>query len=656
MGVHNTINYRPDIDGIRAIAVLLVLVFHFDLFSIGKAGFVGVDIFFVISGFLITSIVKKQLDSGAFSFGSFYIKRLRRLMPALGAVLFLTMIVGALILLPADFEALTTQILATQLYFSNIYYWQHINYFGLQAESTFLLHTWSLAVEEQFYLAFPAALFIIYRYAKKFFWEVIFLALIVSFVLNVAYVADKPEATFFLMPTRAWELLAGSFIVILIEPFSGKKVIKEILGVMGIFLILCSLVFYKEDIRFPGYFALLPVSGAFFLILAGAGIPSFASRMISVKPVVYIGKISYSLYLVHWPINVFALTMLGQSYNKTWHFLMFGLSLLLASILYKFIECPFRNGGQIKSDKKFIFAYSMILIFTISIFFVSKHTDGIPSRFPENVVKMANFVNDTPPAALESCQYSGQKLKEENEFCSLGVPDQRPTWVVYGDSHAWAAKEVFDKWLKKNNQSGLFIFRHACPPILGVYLFRAKGECFDFNRKVVEFITLRESIKNVVLVSTWLQAKEGILSNSPIKKLSVDESIVIFEKQFSATLTELNKTGKRIFIWEPLPGAKGNVPKIMAQSLLSGKVPDLEFSLKEYRDTYDFFFSALKDNESKIYMSFSPSSALCEQEKCLVLISDKPVYTDNAHLAQSLSEYWVNVLDNQYHSRIHQPK
>jgi peptidoglycan/LPS O-acetylase OafA/YrhL len=224
------LEYRRDIDGLRAIAVMLVLVFHFSLLPAINAGFLGVDIFFVISGFLITRILQEQLSSGSFSLRTFYLNRIRRLAPALSATLFVVILAGALWLFPSDLVELAKQVLASQFYVANIYYWRSINYFGLTANDVYLLHTWSLGVEEQFYLLYPIFCILVYRYLKKYFWFVLLFGLVVSFSVNILFVARKPELTFYLLPTRAWQLLMGAMALWISDRWKRTPLQDEILG------------------------------------------------------------------------------------------------------------------------------------------------------------------------------------------------------------------------------------------------------------------------------------------------------------------------------------------------------------------------------------------------------------------------------------------
>lgn len=560
MSNERIIEYRKDVDGLRSIAVLFVLIFHFDLLSLGKGGFLGVDVFFVISGFLITSIILKQLRNETFSFKEFYLKRIRRLAPALFAVLILVMVVGGIILLPSDYTELSKQLLATQLYFSNFYFWQNINYFGLHADSTAMLHTWSLAVEEQYYLLFPMAVYLIFRYQRNCFWYWMLSGMLLSFSLNLLFVGIKPEFTFYLMPTRGWELLCGGMVVWLLEKaIFRSRLILEILGITGISLIFLSVLSYNQEISFPGYFALFPVSGAMLLILTGQHQGLLTSRLLSLNIFVYIGKLSYSLYLVHWPIHIFASEIIQEEYGILWRIGMFGLSFLISMLLFHAIENPVRKGYFLNGGPKIFIYYFGALSVSLLLFFIIIKTEGLPARYPKKVLEYEQYANNQSPPSKD-CAYKNKTKYETDDFCPIGDPQVQPSWVVYGDSHAWAIKGAIDLWLKQKGEAGLFMFRHGCLPLKGIDVFKSKGQCLQFNDNIYDYLYRADGIKNVLIVSTWLQAAEGILTKDFNSKLSMRESLALFNAQFSGTMEYLKGLGKGIYLWAPVPGAKGNVP------------------------------------------------------------------------------------------------
>jgi peptidoglycan/LPS O-acetylase OafA/YrhL len=644
----SSLEYRPDIDGLRAIAVLLVVVFHFNLIPGGKSGFIGVDVFFVISGFLITAIITKQLDAGTFSFTSFYLHRIRRLAPALFAVLVLVMLAGLLVLFPSELVELSKQVLASQLYVANVYYWKTINYFGLRADNVFLLHTWSLALEEQFYLVYPLCVFLLHRYLRRQLWTALALGFVASFALNLWMVEAKPEATFYLLPTRAWELLAGSLAFYVSTHYSRSSTVDELLGIGGIGLVTVGVVTFYEGVRFPGTFALLPTLGAAFLIVSGSVHRTTVSRMLSVPPAVYIGRISYALYLVHWPVNVFAKQIFEDGYTTSLRTIMFLFSIMLSMAIFHLVENPVRSGQFLSSRAGIAKSYFAGLAVTLVLVWSAVFSHGLPQRFPEDAIRLASFVKDKTDDMPE-CEFQGKPLVDEGQFCRIGAKGIKPDWLVVGDSHAWAAHAAFDKWLADQGKAGLFMFRNSCPPISGVHVFQDKGLCHAFNSAVAAFLEHSSSIRNVLLVSTWRQAIEGRLSTRSDLRLPRDESLRLFEAKFAESVQRFHQQGKRIYVWEPVPGARRGVPASLAKAAMKASPSNIEIPREEYFSEFDFFFRSLESGRPFIAQSFSPSAALCGSGRCKVEVNGNPLYFDNAHVTKSSAGFWASMLTAQFH-------
>ena len=645
------LSYRPDIDGIRAIAVLLVVVFHFHLVTGVESGFMGVDVFFVISGFLITSIIQRQLDAQTFRLGAFWIQRIRRLAPALTATTLLTLIAGWLWLMPVEFAKLAQQTIAAQLYFANIFYWRHINYFGLQAQDVYLLHTWSLAVEEQFYLLFPITLLAISKWARGRVGIVLSVLALISFGLDLAFVRVKPEATFYLMPTRAWELLAGSLLALQVVRLRGiRPLASAAVGLAGFVCLGIAVLAYREDIAFPGFFALLPVSAGVLLILSGSLGSSFATRFLSLEPLAYVGRISYPLYLVHWPVNVFATAALAAGYGWGWRLSMLLLSVALAATIYHGIEGPARRWLEQASARTVLRGYGAALAGAVAVSIVVLGTNGVPSRYPARVAQLASFELDTPPPLLE-CQYFGNAALQTKSLCRLGATNAAPHWLIYGDSHAWAASGGLDQWLRQTGQSALFMFVHSCPPVVGVYVFHAGSNCFFFNAAALQYLKEQPTITHVLLISTWREAQNAGLTDTPDRQLTSSESLKLFDRQFAVTVDELRRMGKSTYIWEPVPGARVSVPQAMARSELESTPLAIDFTRKEYLADFSFFFDSLRKKRQVVAGTFSPSRAVCGSGRCVSEIDGSPLYFDNAHLAYSQSWFWAEALARQMPGR-----
>jgi peptidoglycan/LPS O-acetylase OafA/YrhL len=633
-------HYFPAIDGLRAIAVTMVLVFHFDLLSPAQGGFAGVDVFFVISGFLITLIVDQKIVGGNFSLSTFYLSRIRRLAPSLFVTLLIVFLGGVIWLYPPDLVELTKQIIVSQTYVSNIYFWRTLNYFGITSGSAFLLHTWSLAVEEQFYAIYPLFLLALHRIAGRYVWWGLFGVFVASFSLNVVFVSTKPEATFYLLPTRAWELLMGALIVRFRVSCTFSGFVSQAVGFLGLAFVGLSLFGYQKEFLFPGFFALLPTVGAALVIAASTtGKPTRFSTLMSNPVATYVGKISYPLYLVHWPLYIFAVDLSADKLNAPARWLLLTLAFLIASAIFHFLEEPVRRRRILRSAEGLRAWYVTGVATTLLVCGATYATSGIPQRYDPKAVRLANFASDRTADLV--CQFRKGTI-DASSFCRIGVKVGQPIWLVYGDSHAWAAYAAFDKWLMDRGQSGLFIFRQACPPIIGVHLFHDPG-CFEFNEEMQSFLAKTPFIKNVLLVSTWLQAREGLLSNSESIASSDNESISLFEQQFLATVVKLKQLGKHVVIWEPVPGTKRNAPFALAAAYPKDS-RSIEFTEEQYRARFDFFFEALDRSKRVIDATVSPSEALCSSGYCSATIDGNPAYFDNGHIASSNYVFWAGVL------------
>ena len=335
---------------------------------------------------------------------------------------------------------------------------------------------------------------------------------------------------------------------------------------------------------------------------------------------------------------------MGEQYVLSWRIAMFAISVVLAAFIYHVIENPIRHGRLLTLKGSLLRGYASLLVVTIAMFVVVSENNGLPSRFPSEVIRLASYVNDKSPP-LADCAFVGQTLSDTASFCRIGRSTETPRWLIYGDSHAWAAHAAFDKWLQLKGEAGLFMYRNSCPPVIGVHVFADKGGCFAFNRSVADFLARNVDIGNVVLVSTWRQAVEARLSTSERVQLSKADSVALFDAKFSETLAYLNSVGKRVYVWEPVPGATERVPIAMARALLEDRPTGIELSRDRYRAENDFFFSALEKNRRYIALSFSPSDALCTTGRCAVAIDGNPAYFDNAHVTQSSSDFWARMME-----------
>jgi peptidoglycan/LPS O-acetylase OafA/YrhL len=421
------IPYRADVDGLRAIAVLAVIAFHANPSSM-PGGFAGVDIFFVISGFLIASLILGGLKGGSFSFLEFYARRIRRLFPALIVVLLATWVLGWFILPPTEYAELGRHTLAGAGFAANILNYAEVGYFDLPAAAKPLLHLWSLGVEEQFYIVFPALLLLLWRYKAMSSW----LALIglASFALNIALVGSHPSFTFYLPFTRFWEFIAGALLAcahlygrtFALPVHSASAVpLPDVSAAIGMLLILAGIGFAHED-AFPGWWALLPVLGTFLII--GAGSQAWLNRTVLAHPkLVFVGLISYPLYLWHWPLLVLARTAIrneqGNEYLRTTAIIAVGLTFLLSWLKYRFIERPIRARRSGYTARRTTAALGASLAVIAVVGFAIAQIGGLTIRYPKEVqallTRLAAGADDLPAdesktPRVQSCWFTATRM------------------------------------------------------------------------------------------------------------------------------------------------------------------------------------------------------------------------------------------------------
>jgi peptidoglycan/LPS O-acetylase OafA/YrhL len=478
--------YRADIDGLRAVAVIAVVLYH-AFPKLVPGGFVGVDTFFVISGYLITGIIIGGLDGPAgLSFADFYARRVRRIFPALVLVLAVTLAVGVTIFLPSELTSLTKNAIASASFGANFMLLSEAGYFDLNAHLKPLLHLWSLGIEEQFYLAWPLALWLTPRR-----WRSLMIAVVMaaSFALNVALVRSHPQATFYLPFTRGWELMAGALLV-------GVTIkadrLRDVLGAIGI---VCGITFfiYNERIAFQGWAALVPVLGAALTILA-QGSP-FNRIVLSHPLAVAIGKISYPLYLWHWPLLVLPRTYLFRPLTTGESLLAISTAILLAWLTYQFIERPIRAGKMggartALAGMAAVAAAAVVALWT-------------PPQLPKDIVALVDVRTGTPEWRIGRCM-----LNDEKDFAPDCVEQKRPLVALLGDSTAGALMPGL-RHLQSRAQFGIAqLTVSSCQPLLA----RAPGmtdACIERTRKIMDLLAgARPDV--VLLQALWIAGPDHL--------------------------------------------------------------------------------------------------------------------------------------------------
>lgn len=615
----NHLKYRAYIDGLRAIAVLAVLFFHADIGC--RGGYVGVDVFFVISGYLITGLILKDLDGGQFQVLKFWERRVRRILPAVAVVLLACLAAGWFLFFPLDFQELGQSVLAQAMLVSNIYFWRESGYFANAAEVKPLLHTWSLSVEEQFYLLFPFLLIAFKRFSRKSLVPGILLLGGVSFSLSVYCSYLHPSANFYFLPTRAWELLLGAFLAVIPAQRAPTRWLTESLSSGGLLAILCAVCFYGRDTRFPGVAALLPCVGAALIIWANNHTLTCVGKLLATRPVVFVGLISYSLYLWHWPMLVFARYWKLDPIPKNQRVLLLLASTVLAALSWRFVETPFRKRMILRSRAR-IFSFASITTAVLLFAGIVIHKlQGVPSRIPPEAVRYAN-------ASADRAFRNQLELKEAlaGEFVELGTGDKHLpiNLLVWGDSHAMAAMPILDILCKEHSVRGVAATHAATAPLVGYENRSQYGlkESIAFNNAVVEFIRSKR-VGDVVLVACWA----GYVPDGGSARL---------RRGLLDTISALKDSGARIWIMRQVPLQRWNVPRALASAVWHGGDPEeLGLPLAEQREAYrlqDPIFEGLATRFPGVTVLDPTDLFVSPKNLCRVAEGGKALYCDTGHL------------------------
>jgi peptidoglycan/LPS O-acetylase OafA/YrhL len=634
---HAAIGYRPDIDGLRSVAVLSVLLFHLGVGPV-TGGFVGVDIFFVISGYLIASIIMRESAEGRFSLHRFYIRRVRRIFPALFTMMACTIAIGGEILLPLDYRALGASAVATTLFFSNFYFAAQSGYFGIDGQETPLLHTWSLAVEEQFYIVFPLLMLLALR-GRGHRW-LLWSTGAASFVYAAWQVGTAPDEAFYLPLSRMWEFLAGVLLAARLIPAITSRAISEVTGLAGAGMIAWAVLGFTSDTSFPGVNALFPVLGAMLLIYAGPD-GSQINRALAMRVPVFIGRISYSLYLWHWPIIVFWNYRSDGQWEVGEQLFVFAASLAAATLSWRYIELPFRSSRSDNAGAAAWLAGSGMVggIGAGALLFLAH---GLPARVPAPVAAL-DAATLSMAHLPERC--SGLRAARRGLHCRVGAPhSESPTFLLWGDSHARAIKPAFDRAGTQLGVSGIIASYPACPPLS--YMDRLdqapSHDCSAFNELVFEDLKTMASVHTVILVARWGLCANGTRTEGgkPCELIREGGGGIeaneasLFSAGLETTIARLVAMNKKVVVIAAIPEFRKNVPETLARALLFDRAPQLELSKKDYLVRQKIVFGSLRQIGSRHAIKILyPHQILCRTSKCVTTTRGISLYADDDHLS-----------------------
>ncbi|NVO28004.1 acyltransferase [Donghicola sp. C2-DW-16] len=549
--------YRADIDGLRALAVMPVVLGHAGIPGF-EGGFVGVDVFFVISGYLISTILMSELREGRLSLFSFYSRRAKRLLPALFTAITASLLMGWVIMTPTDFEQFGQSVLAVLALGSNVWMWQNTgDYFGAAAEITPMLHTWSLSVEEQFYLIFPCFFALLYRFSPKLIWLIVALGTALAFWGSQWFTQTHPTAGFYLMPTRVWEFGFGALVAVIPWP-RVSALTGAFFTLAGITLIAYAVCTFSAETRMPGVAALAPVLGATWVIFGGRQV-NRVSRLLGTSIPVAIGLLSYSLYLWHWPVQV--------AFRLTSGYFELPIELGIASILLSFflayvtrhlIEEPMRKEKLWPVSVATITPWCIGIV-CLSVVITREH--GIPQRINQQVLETYQTAV-LPSTVHEACM---DRPMNDGPCLIGGSTGQRV--FFWGDSHAGALLPAMDDWGHQTGMRIEAVAKAGCPPILGIDRSdRPSGfGCSANNSSVIKWLRQSNAPETVVLHARWPLVLTGKRSEGEaggpqkFSNAGVGEADVL--ASLASTLSQLQMMQKRVVILGPVPEIGLDVPR-----------------------------------------------------------------------------------------------
>jgi peptidoglycan/LPS O-acetylase OafA/YrhL len=603
-----------------------VVLFHGG-FSTFSGGYVGVDVFFVISGYLITSIIAREIKEGRFSIANFYERRIRRIFPALFFVMAVSTVFAALFLLPDDYRSFTKTLKYAALFISSIHFNRVSGYFDGDAAEKPLLHTWSLSVEEIFYIFFPTFLVFVWRYWKGN-WSPLLLALSgLSFVSSVWILYNDPVSmdVFYLAQYRAWELLLGSIIALKVIPPIHRRLWIDMLSVVGVLMIFIAVFRYSSDTVFPGFAALLPCLGSALVIYAGQQQTSYAGRLLARKPFVFLGLISYSLYLWHWPVLVFSAIWLMRDPSHWEAIALIALSTLFAVLSWRYIERPFRGKNGILTRRTLFVSAFCVIALSALVDLHAKKSDGWISRYSDKVKRILAASDD-----YDNRRSNCLSTKRKAVGCLYGDQNTAPSIVLWGDSHGAVYSDLLGKLAEERAQSVQVFTMPSCPPTTDWQIREQswRDECSRFQGLAMQTILESSSIHTVVLSARYL----GYLTSSDPTG---------FTKAFQNSLDELQQAGKKVALVYPVPEMGSHVPKTLARAVLDGK------DLNGFTQPIDTFFKDFENvfqwldkvSNERGLISIYPHTLLCENGRCHFHREGSIFYYDNHHISLTGAKY-----------------
>lgn len=617
--------YRKEIDGLRAIAVLPVILFHAG-FSWFSGGYVGVDIFFVISGYLITMILLREMESGTFSIAKFYERRARRILPALLFVMICCIPFAYLWMTPQQLKDFSQAFIAVSIFSSNILFWRKEDYFAPEAEENPLLHTWSLAVEEQFYIFFPVLLIMLWKFGRRPLFHVTLALSCLSLLLSEWGWRNHPSANFYLLPSRAWELGVGALCAFYLHNRAVAP--SQILSLSGLALILYSIFMLEESTPSPSLYILAPVAGTAFIILF-CNKDTLTYRILSLKHVVWIGVLSYSAYLWHQPLLAFSRIKIIPGPRLGVMLILCLLSILLAYFSWRYVERPFRRPetSWITTRAK-VFSTTVIAslaIFTLGIY--GHIGNGIPERFELSDEQESYISTAVASPMRDACHASSRKMIKAAEACSYN--EENPSVAVLGDSHVVELAYALGEQLEETDIGVAHFSFSGCGP---AYQNNEESPCTAWTNDTVEYIQENEDIKQVIVSYRmapliWGSPQETY-PDLPVVKTDAQTTETV--ESLRTMLSDMENSGKEVIFVNQSPELPSGIQSLVYSGhLKNGRVLGLR---RDWWRTFSTFFEA-KDIIPEEVLTVGVDDLFCDQEFCYGGKDGISFYFDDDHLS-----------------------
>ncbi|WP_417833571.1 acyltransferase family protein [Thalassospira xiamenensis] len=638
--------YYKSIDGLRAIAILGVIFYHCGLATV-SGGYTGVDVFFVISGYLIVSSIVRRLEKDEFSLKQYMERRFRRIVPVVVIMLLVVSVASFFILLPEDLDFYGSSLVGVSLFIPNFLFEKEFNYFTSSGSP--LIHLWSIGVEVQFYVG-VFLFFVILCKIKKIDKSILIISLISlgSFGASVLLIGKHLNPVFYLTPFRLWEFGLGALVSLGLVPSIRHKISDNVLSVTGLLLVLAPMFIYDTTWLFPGYSALPSCLGTAMLLYcvdSDAVVINFLRNSVFS----WVGKTSYSTYIWHWPIILFYEYSLNRSLIASDVITLLVLIFSIGWLSWWFVENPFYKK-KIISNSRILWggSFCCLLLFLVagSVF---THFKGFPDRLPGEALTVLEQSEYRIPTTCPDFGYDIIHRSLTDTYCIIGDQDVAPTWALWGDSHARSLSGPLSQSLKENKASALLLGLHGCPALLNVNVtFYLSGTCKIHNQHAFDRLANNPEIKHVVILSRYSMYLYGTstggfdgqramihLMDANGRRLSERERVELFRKSYEETMEKVVSLGKDVHIIMPIPEAPFYIPGVVAQSIWKGDSKNaVKISEDSYQDMNEAVLSAMyqveKKHPGKIKW-INPKDIYCDDGACEVMRDGYILYKDSNH-------------------------